>query len=126
MKTHDYFLMIMSRKANFLQDKFKLFVQSNLLIRNGLISNKLVLRNHFQLPIANLLHKGKEHLALRNNNRVTKKFHITSPSPSSTALCMRMLFSGTYTKYSRNLSQTRIYASVYLPTECPWLKKCLE
>ena len=26
VKTHDYFLMIMSRKANFLQDKFKVFV----------------------------------------------------------------------------------------------------
>ena len=36
-----------------------------------------MLRNHFPLPIANLLHKNKEHLALRNNFRVTKKFLIT-------------------------------------------------
>ena len=33
--------------------------------------------------------------------------------------------SGTYAQYSRNLSQTQIYASVHLPTECPWLtNKC--
>ena len=50
---------------------------SNLVIRNGLIRNKLVLRNHFSWPIVNLLHKDKEHLALRNNFRVTKKFLIT-------------------------------------------------
>ena len=53
---------------------FLLQLQSNLVIRNVL---KLVLRNHFPLPIDNLLHKYKEHLALRNNFRVTKKFHIT-------------------------------------------------
>ena len=52
-------------------------MQSNLVIRNVLIRKKLVLRNHFQWPIANLLHKDKEHLALRNNFRVTKKFLIT-------------------------------------------------
>ena len=32
-----------------------------------------MLRNHFPWPNANLLHKDKEHLALRNNFRVTKK-----------------------------------------------------
>ena len=53
-------------------------VQSNLVIRNVLIRNKLVLRNHFPWPIVNLLHKDKEHLALRNNFRVTKN----SLSPS--------------------------------------------
>ena len=52
-------------------------VQSNLVIRNVLIRNKLVWRNHFPWPIVNLLHKDKEHLALRNNFRVTKKFLIT-------------------------------------------------
>ena len=52
-------------------------VLSNLVIRNVLIRNKLVLRNHFPWPIVNLLHKDKEHLALRNNFRVTKKFLIT-------------------------------------------------
>ena len=49
---------------------------SNLVIRNVLIRNKLVLSNHFQWPIVNLLHKYYEHLALRNNFRVTKKFLI--------------------------------------------------
>ena len=53
------------------------YVQSNLVIRNVLIRNKLVLRNHFPWPIWYLLHKNKEHLALRNNFRVTKKFLIT-------------------------------------------------
>ena len=42
-------------------------VQSNLVIRNVLIRNKSVLRNHFLLPIFNLLYKIKEQLALRNN-----------------------------------------------------------
>ena len=51
-------------------------IQSNLAIRNGLIRNKLVLRNHFLWPICHLLHKDKELLALRNNFRVTKKFLI--------------------------------------------------
>jgi len=51
-------------------------IQSNLAIRNGLIRNKLVLRNHFLLPICHLLHKDKELLALRNNFRATKKFFI--------------------------------------------------
>ena len=54
---------------------FLLQLQSNLVIRNVL---KLVLRNHFPLPIDNLLHKYKEHLALRNNFRVTKKFLTTN------------------------------------------------
>ena len=45
--------------------------------RNVLIRNKLVLRNHFPRPNANLLHKDKEHVALSNNYRVTKKFLIT-------------------------------------------------
>ena len=51
-------------------------IQSNLAIRNGLIRNKLVLRNHFLWPICHLLHKDKELLALRNNFRATKKFLI--------------------------------------------------
>ena len=51
-------------------------VQSNLAIRNGLIRNKLVLRNHFLWPICHLLHKNKELLALRNNFRATKMFFI--------------------------------------------------
>ena len=54
-----------------------ILIQSNLAIRNGLIRNKLVLRNHFPWPIANFLHNDKEHLALWNNFRVTKKFLIT-------------------------------------------------
>ena len=55
---------------------FLFYVQSNLAIRNGLIRNKLVLRNHFLWPICHLLHKDKELLALRNNFRATKKFLI--------------------------------------------------
>ena len=51
-------------------------IQSNLAIRNGLIRNKLVLRNHFLWPICHLLHKDKELMALRNNFRATKKFLI--------------------------------------------------
>ena len=54
-----------------------IYVQSNLVIRNILIMNKLVLRNHFPWQIFNLLHKNNEHLALRNNFRVTKKFLTT-------------------------------------------------
>ena len=53
-----------------------MIVQSNLAIRNGLIRNKLVLRNHFPWPICHLLYKNKELLALRNNFRATKKFLI--------------------------------------------------
>ena len=48
-----------------------------IVIRKVLIRNKFVLRNHLLLQIAYLLHKNKEHLALRNNFRVTKKFLIT-------------------------------------------------
>ena len=55
----------------------KALIQSNLVIRNGLIRHKLVLRNHFPWPIVNLLNKVKEHLVLRNNFNVTKKFYIT-------------------------------------------------
>ena len=51
-------------------------VQSNLVIKNVLVRNKLVLRNHIPRPIANL-HKDKEHLAIRKNFRVSKKFLIT-------------------------------------------------
>ena len=54
----------------------QIVVQSNLAIRNGLIRNKLVLRNHFLWPICHLLYKDRELLALRNNFRVTKKFLI--------------------------------------------------
>ena len=44
--------------------------------KDGLMRNKLVLRNHFPWPICYLLHKDKikEHLALRNNFRATEKF----------------------------------------------------
>ena len=52
-------------------------MQSNLVIRKVLIRNKLVLRNHYSWPDDDWLHKGKEHLALRNNFRMTKKFLIT-------------------------------------------------
>ena len=52
------------------------YLQSNLEIRNCLKRNLLVLRNHFLWPNASLLHKDKEHLALRNNFRVTEKFLI--------------------------------------------------
>ena len=45
----------------------------------SLIRNKLVLRNQF----VNLHHKDKEHLALRNNFMVTKKFLITKFDCSS-------------------------------------------
>ena len=55
----------------------KFYEQSNLVISNVLIRNKLVLRNYFLWPIVNLLYKDKEHLALRNNFRVNKKFLIT-------------------------------------------------
>ena len=51
-------------------------IQSNLAIRNSLIMNKLVLRNHFLWLICHLLHKDKELFALRNNFRETKKFLI--------------------------------------------------
>ena len=54
-----------------------MYIQPNLVIRNGLIRNKLVLRNHFLRPIVSLLHKDKEHLVLKNNFRVTQKFLIT-------------------------------------------------
>ena len=53
-----------------------IYTQSNLAIRNGLIRNLLILRNHFPWPICHLLHKDKEHLASRNNFRVTRKFLI--------------------------------------------------
>ena len=58
----------------FLFDKVftTMFIQSNLAIKNGLIRNKLVLRNHFLWPICHLLHKDKELLALRNNSRANK------------------------------------------------------
>ena len=59
------------------KDLVILQIQSNLVIWRVLIRNKLVLRNHFRWPIVNLLHKDKEHLVLRNNFRVTKKFFIT-------------------------------------------------
>ena len=45
----------------------KIYIQSNLAIRNGLIMNKLVLRNHFLWPICHLLHKDEELLALTPN-----------------------------------------------------------
>ena len=76
-------------------------IQSNLVIRN-----KLVLRNHFPWPNANLLHKDREHLALRNN--------FSSLLPSSTVQwcgdfgCGKLdqwqifvLFQISYTKYPK-------------------------
>ena len=63
-------------KSKIYLNSFYFLIQSNLAIRNGLIRNKLVLRNHFLWPICHLLHKDKELLALRNNFRVTKKFLI--------------------------------------------------
>ena len=52
-----------------------LALQSILVIKNVLIRNKLVLISWNPMPI--YLHTDKEHLALRNNSRVTKKFLIT-------------------------------------------------
>ena len=57
-------------------DQSLVVLQSNLALRNCLIRNKLVLRNHFLWPICYLLHMDKELLALRNHFRVTKKFLI--------------------------------------------------
>ena len=57
----------------FAPTKALIVVQSNLVIRNVLIRNKLVLRNHFPWPIVNLLRKDKEHLT---NIRTTRKFFI--------------------------------------------------
>ena len=51
-------------------------VHSNLAIRNDLIRNKLVLRNHFLWSICHLPYKDKKFLALRNNFRANKKFLI--------------------------------------------------
>ena len=59
-------------------------VQSNLVIMNVLIRNKLALRNHFLWPNANFLHKDKEHFALRNNFSVTKN----SLPPCLTVQCI--------------------------------------
>ena len=91
MSKGNYFLLKKTKKHIWLSLNFKwvvqkclnltfkvnvTVVQSNLAIRNGLIRNKLVLRNHFLWPICHLLHKDKELLALRNNFRATKKFLI--------------------------------------------------
>ena len=57
-------------------NSWKMLIQSNLALRNCLIRNKLVLRNHFPWPICHLLHKDKELLSFRNNFRATKKFLI--------------------------------------------------
>ena len=65
------------QKTNENKSTWGFIVQSNLVVRNVLIRNKLVLRNPFPWPIVNLLHKDKEHLVLMNNFRVTKKFLIT-------------------------------------------------
>jgi len=71
-KKQNFFWCSVMRHLLFLELK----VQSNLVIWNFLIRNKLVLGNHFLWPIVNLLHKDKELWALRNNFRVTKKFLI--------------------------------------------------
>ena len=81
-----------------------LLLQSNLAIRNGLIRNSLVLRNHFPWPICHLLHKNKELLALRNNFRVTKKFLIAK-------------FDCIWKSFQFNaISTTKIYVRIYLCT----------
>ena len=61
------------------------------MIRNVLIRNKLVLRNHFWWPIVNLLHRDKENLALRNNFRVTNKFLITKFDCINIRICRTIL-----------------------------------
>ena len=58
-------------------------------IRNGLIENKLVLRNHFVWPICHLLHKDKELLAIRNNFRATLKFLIAKFDCTSKIIVVR-------------------------------------
>ena len=55
-------------------DELSFIVQSNLVIRNVMIRNKLVLRNNFPWPNAFLLHNDKDLLALRNNFRVYVDF----------------------------------------------------
>ena len=62
-------------KKNHPQELLKLLVTGSIVLRN-----KLVLRNHFPWPNANLLHKYKELLALRNNLGQSK----SSLSPSLT------------------------------------------
>ena len=73
---------------------YTLQVKSNLVMRNGLIRNKFVLRNHFPWPIANLLYKAKEHLALRNSFTVTKKFLLTKFSTVLGAVIKCKQYSG--------------------------------
>ena len=67
---HMLFLLQLVRYKRGRQFTYLIFfflLRSNLAIRNCLIRNLLVLRNHFLWPNASLLHKDKEHLALRNN-----------------------------------------------------------
>jgi hypothetical protein len=66
---------------------------SNVVIRNGFIRNKLVLKNHFLCPIANLLYKNKEQLTLRNNFKMTKKFLITKFDCTISTLIPYYIFS---------------------------------
>ena len=68
----DFKLKVLKYPRNF--SLHNTLIQLNLVIRNCLIRNLLVLRNHFLWPNASLLYKDKEHLALRNNFRVTEKF----------------------------------------------------
>ena len=80
--------MIKMQNSNFQKRSWvflrkKLIIQSNLVIRNVLLRNKLISRNHFPWPNANLLHKDQEHLSLRNNFSVTKKFLIAKFDCSS-------------------------------------------
>ena len=80
VKYHVIYYSAISRNASYSPIEATLrsqLIQSNLVIRNVLIRNKLVLWNHFPWPNANLLHKNKELLALRNNFRVTKMFLFT-------------------------------------------------
>ena len=85
----------------------KNYIQSNLVTRNVLIRNKLVISNHFSWPIVNLLHKDKEHLALRNNYRVTKKFLITK-------------FEWTYLLPTNKIDNFQISAWICLFFFCSW------
>ena len=90
-------------------------IQSNLAIRNGLIRNKLVLRNHFLWPICHLLHKDKELLALRNNFRATKKFLIAKFDCSSKTAPRILIFSMVMgADYSFELISIETYAPQFI------------
>ena len=78
--------------------------------------NKLVLRNHFPWPNANLLHKDKEHLALRNNFRVTKKFLLTS---STAGMSQRGEAGGSFPPRFWQIRRRRRAVAARRITTCP-------